>query len=128
MVEWIHGLVEPIALWIEITGVAVMIAGGLVATWFFVTDLLGEPTRKEAYHGYRANLGRAILLGLELLVAGDIIATVLVDTSLENVAALGAIVLIRTFLSFSLETEIEGSLPWKRNVPGRVDRERDAGA
>ena len=128
MVESIHGLVEPIALWIEISGVAVMVAGGLVATWFFAMDLLGEPTRKEAYHGYRANLGRAILLGLELLVAGDIIATVLVDTTLESVAALGAVVLIRTFLSFSLETEIEGRLPWRRNAPGPAGRERDAGA
>ena len=63
---------------------------------------------------YRANLGRGILLGLELLVAGDIIGTVAVTPSFENLAILGLIVIIRTFLSFSLEVEIEGRRPWQR--------------
>ena len=129
MVERIHDLVEPVALWLEVAGVAVIVGGGLLATWYFVADLLGNATRKEAYHGYRANLGRAILLGLELLVAGDIIATILVEPSLESVAALGVIVLIRTFLSFSLETEIEGVLPWRRRgAPGRADQGRASDA
>ena len=123
MVEWLHGIVEPIALWVEIIGVLVMLAGGVVAGGYFVRDLRGDATRKEAYHALRANLGRAILLGLELLVAGDIIATILVEPSLQSVAILGVIVLVRTFLSFSLETEIEGTLPWRRNAPGPGGRE-----
>jgi hypothetical protein len=72
---------------------------------------LGWPA---AYRRYRANLGRGILLGLELLVAADIIGTVAVTPSLQNLAVLGLIVLIRTFLSFSLEVEIEGRWPWQR--------------
>jgi uncharacterized membrane protein len=67
-----------------------------------------------AYRRYRANLGRGILLGLELLVAADIIGTVAVTPSLQNLAVLGLIVLIRTFLSVSLEVEIEGRWPWQR--------------
>jgi uncharacterized membrane protein len=66
---------------------------------------------------YRQNLGRAILLGLELLVAGDIIKTVAVAPTLQNMIVLGAIVLIRTFLSFSLELEINGRWPWQQKTP-----------
>jgi hypothetical protein len=76
----------------------------------------------DAYGRYRANLGRAILLGLELLVAGDIISTLLVVQTLESVGVLAVIVSIRTFLSFSLETEIEGTLPWRRREAGSADR------
>lgn len=114
MTEGMRALVEQVAIWLELAGVAAMVVGGLYATLLFVGSLRGPRTRKEAYNAYRANLGRAILLGLELLVAGDIIATILVEPTLESVAALGVIVLIRTFLSFSLETEIEGTLPWRR--------------
>lgn len=109
--------VEPIAEWIEVAGVMVIILGGLAATLQFLGVAVRRRLRMiEAYRSYRANLGRAILLGLEFLVAGDIIATVLVDQTLESAAALGIIVLIRTFLSFSLETEIAGQLPWRRNA------------
>ena len=68
----------------------------------------------EYYRVYRQDLGRAILLGLEFLIAGDIIRTVAVAPTLQNVLVLGLIVLIRTFLSFSLQLEIEGKLPWSR--------------
>jgi uncharacterized membrane protein len=68
----------------------------------------------RAFRGYRANLGRGILLGLELLVAADIIGTVAVTPSFQSLGVLGLIVLIRTFLSFSLEIEIEGHWPWQR--------------
>jgi uncharacterized membrane protein len=71
---------------------------------------------------YRANLGRGILLGLELLVAADIIGTVAVTPSLANLAVLGGIVLIRTFLSFSLEVEIEGRWPWARLATPREEK------
>ena len=67
-----------------------------------------------AFRGYRANLGRGILLGLELLVAADIIGTVAVTPSFQTLGVLAMIVLIRTFLSFSLEVEIEGQWPWRR--------------
>ncbi len=69
------------------------------------------------YSLYRQDVGRAILLGLEFLIAGDIIRTVVVAPTTQNVLVLGLIVLIRTFLSLSLQLEIEGKLPWRRDVP-----------
>ena len=71
------------------------------------------------YSLYRQDVGRAILLGLEFLIAGDIIRTVVVAPTLQNVIVLGMIVLIRTFLSLSLQLEIEGKLPWRRDVPNQ---------
>jgi uncharacterized membrane protein len=100
-------------------GIAIIVLGAAAATLHF----LWQAARGElaaAYHEYRANLGRAILLGLEFLVAADIIGTVAVDPTLRNLAVLGGIVVIRTFLSFALQVEIEGRLPWRRNEPGGV--------
>jgi uncharacterized membrane protein len=108
--------VELAARWIETAGVGVILAGGAIATVVFVVELAGRHAFHPAYRAYRANLGRAILLGLEFLVAGDIIATIFVEATLDSVLALGLVVLIRTFLSFSLETEIEGTFPWRRNA------------
>lgn len=68
----------------------------------------------QAYNLMRQSFGGAILLGLEILVAGDLIRTVAVAPTIDNVVVLGIIVLIRTFLSFSLEIEIDGTVPWKR--------------
>jgi len=98
---------------VEFAGVVTILAGGIVATTHF---LAGVRTRAfdDAYRSYRRNVGRAILLGLELLVAADIIGTVAVQPTLRDVGVLAAIVLIRTFLSFSLEIEITGRLPWQR--------------
>jgi uncharacterized membrane protein len=92
--------------------VLVVVGGAVVAT----ARLLLQRLRSvgEYYRGYRQDLGRAILLGLELLIAGDIVRTVAVAPTLQNVLVLGLIVLIRTFLSFSLQLEIEGTLPWSR--------------
>ncbi|MGN6330835.1 MAG: DUF1622 domain-containing protein [Motilibacteraceae bacterium] len=79
--------------------------------------------RTRAYEVLRQALGGAILFGLEVLVAADLLRTVAVAPTLENVAILGVIVLIRTFLSFSLEIEIEGVAPWRRALlPGFLRR------
>jgi uncharacterized membrane protein len=75
---------------------------------------VGSSDWEKAYEGFRADLGRGILLGLEFLVAADIIGTVAVTPTFESLGVLAAIVLIRTFLSFSLEVEIEGRWPWQR--------------
>jgi uncharacterized membrane protein len=111
--EWIMGLVEPLATVLELCGIAVIVIGVILATAGYLRDLRGD-RRKQAYESYRANLGRGILLGLELLVGADIIATVTAPLTFESVGLLGLVVLIRTFLSFSLETEIEGAWPWRR--------------
>lgn len=110
--------VDPVARWIEGAGVVVIVVGGVIATLVFLAAVARKRGFEESYHHYRSNLGRAILLGLEFLVAGDIIATILVEPTLESVGALAVVVLIRTFLSFSLETEIEGRPPWRRNPVG----------
>ncbi len=107
------GWIERVAEWIEMAGVAVIVLGGVLATLAFVRALLKRVDFLESYHAYRGNLGRAILLGLEFLVAGDIVYTILIEQTLKSVAVLAIVVLIRTFLSFSLEAEIEGRLPWK---------------
>lgn len=92
----------------------VIVIGAFWATGSFVASVWRRSPLLAEYRKYRANLGRAILLGLEFLVAGDIIGTIMVDKTLESVGVLAVIVLIRTFLSFSLETEIEGMPPWRR--------------
>ncbi len=106
--------VESVARWIEMAGVGVIVVGGVLATIVFLVSLVKRRAFLASYDAYRGNLGRAILLGLEFLVAGDIVYTILIEQTIESVAVLAVVVLIRTFLSFSLETEIEGRLPWRQ--------------
>ncbi len=105
--------VETIGRAIDLAGVLV-IAGGVI--WITIVTIPQARNRGggEVYDGYRRGIGKAILLGLELLVAADIIRTVAVAPTLESVAVLGLIVLVRTFLSFSLEVELYGRWPWQR--------------
>ncbi len=108
-------IIETIGMAVDVAGVLVIVVGILLAT---AKALLSQPpVGHNRYSSYRQSLGRAILLGLELLVAGDIIRTVAVSPTLENLAVLGAIVLIRTFLSFSLEMEVNGRWPWQHSNP-----------
>ncbi|EWT02574.1 hypothetical protein N865_02635 [Intrasporangium oryzae NRRL B-24470] len=99
---------------IDTAGVAVLVIGAALAAW----RALGNARAKvpDTYRRFRQQLGRTILLGLELLVAADIIRTVAVTPTLESVAVLGLIVAIRTFLSFSLELEITGRWPWQKDT------------
>lgn len=115
-------LVGRVAQAIELAGVAVLVAGGLLATALAVQSLLHRRPAGEVYRQYRRGIGLSILLGLEFLVAADIIQTILIDPTLRSAAALGIIVLIRTFLSFSLETEIEGVPPWRRRRSEELER------
>ena len=98
---------------IEVGGIAIVVGGALLASAAFVRALLHHTAFGEAYHVYRSSLGRAILLGLEFLVAADIIGTVAVEPTFTNLGVLAGVVLIRTFLSFSLEVEINGHWPWE---------------
>lgn len=115
MDDWFFSALKLTTRIIEVGGIAVIVLGTagstLAALWqTFITGERGPDT----FTHYRSNLGRAILLGLEFLVAADIINTVAIEPTLESLAILGGIVLIRTFLSFSLEVEIEGRWPWDR--------------
>ena len=101
---------------LEIIGVSVIALGtvytiGWGTAWFFKK----ESSDEEVYHKFRKNLGRVILLGLEFLVAADIINSVAVEPTLKSVAVLACIVLVRTFLSFALEVEMNGRWPWKES-------------
>jgi len=98
---------------VDTAGVSVIVIGALIATIRFLFQRRGKPS--ILFRLYRQDMGRAILLGLEFLVAGDIIRTVVVDPTFNNVIVLGLIVLIRTFLSMSLQLEIEGRWPWQRD-------------
>ncbi|MBA2276844.1 MAG: DUF1622 domain-containing protein [Chloroflexia bacterium] len=103
----------------EGAGVAIIVLGAMVASVRFALGPRQE-SREGAWRAYRQAVGRAILLGLEFLVAGDIIRTVAIDPTFRSVGVLAVIVLIRTFLSFSLELEIEGRWPWQPlNAPDR---------
>lgn len=98
---------------IEVVGIAVIVLGAALATALFLHHLYRDRSFNEAYSRYRSNLGRAILLGLELLVAADIIRTVAVEPTFRSLGVLAIIVVIRTFLSFALEVEINGHWPWE---------------
>jgi uncharacterized membrane protein len=125
-----RGILDRGAGWvataIEGLGIAIIVLGALLATGLFLRQLLRGGIFAQAYRRYREELGRAILLGLELLVAADIIGTVAVDPTFQNLAVLGLIVLIRTFLSFTLEVEIQGRWPWQAGEVSRGAREKDA--
>jgi uncharacterized membrane protein len=103
---------------VELIGVLVLIAGALLACVASVVRMARGMTFQEAYHGLRADLGRAILLGLEFLVIADIIGTVAVEPTLYNLGVLAVIVAIRTLLSFALELEVSGRWPWQKGRPG----------
>ena len=104
--------VEFVGKVVDGAGVALMIAGALIASAVAARRTVNRDP--DAYRFYRRQLGRSILVGLELLVAADIIRTVAVTPTIRSVALLAAIVLIRTFLSFSLELEITGRWPWQK--------------
>jgi len=106
--------IEDIVKVVEAVGAGIMILGGLAAFVQCARCALSPESRAGAYEDLRRNLGRSILLGLEVLIVGDIVRTIIVDPTLESVAVLGAIVVIRILLSFSLEVEIDGAWPWNR--------------
>jgi uncharacterized membrane protein len=110
---------DAIARGVEVLGILTLVLGLAAALVRAGLALSGGQGAYEGYRILRSVFGRSILLGLEFLVAADIIRTVAVQPSLENVVVLGLIVLIRTFLSFSLEVEIDGRWPWRRAVPVR---------
>lgn len=97
----------------EVAGVAILALGSLVALVGAATAVArGE--RRSAYERARQDVGRAILLGLEVLIIADIVQTITIDPTLESALTLGLIVVVRTFLSFSLEIELDGRVPWRR--------------
>ena len=107
-----NDVIQKIGMTIDVAGVAVIVSGAAIA--FVFTAVRLSRRESDVYRRFRQQLGQTILLGLELLVAGDIVRTVAGSPSLTSVAILAVIVLIRTFLSFSLEVEITGRWPWQK--------------
>ena len=104
---------DTVVMAFEIAGVAVLAVGSAFA---LVTGaaLIARGERDGAYASVRRNVGRSILLGLEILIIADIVKTITIDSTIESAVILGIIVLVRTFLSFSIEIELDGVPPWRR--------------
>jgi uncharacterized membrane protein len=99
---------------VEVVGAAIMVFGGAAAFVIAGVRMLRVTDRAHTYQDLRRDLGRAILLGIEVLIVADIVRTIVVQPTVESVVVLGGIVLIRVVLSFSLEVEINGIWPWAR--------------
>jgi uncharacterized membrane protein len=107
-------VVSEVVRVVEAVGGAIMVVGGVAAFAVYAQQVRAHP--RDAYQRLRGNLGRVILLGLEVLIIADIIRTIVVDQTLESVGVLAGVVLIRIVLSFSLEVEIDGTWPWNRRL------------
>jgi uncharacterized membrane protein len=118
--QWMEGVAHGF----EIVGVAILVSGSIAALVGYGFALARG--RRGAFERVRQAIGRAILLGLEVLIIADIVLTITVDATLESALTLGLIVLVRTFLSFSLEIELEGTLPWQRPHGRRSTVDDDA--
>ena len=119
---------EHVAQLFEAAGALVLLLGLLFCFALAIRALRRSGDGRRAYQVLRESFGGVILLGIEILVAADLVRTVAVATTLENVVILGIIVLIRTVLSFSLDIEIEGVAPWRRAMVGGAGRIRQATA
>src|SRR5262245_11539337 len=115
MLQW---WIERAATGIEVLAVVIIVVTILVATASYVARIALRHAVADSYREYRHRVGRALLLGLEILVAADIIRTVALDRTLQNVLVLALLVLVRTFLSWGLVVEIEERWPWQ---PRRIE-------
>lgn len=107
-----------VATGIEAAGIIAIVIGAIASTMMFLRRLFSGQSFRQSYPAFRSDLGRSILLGLELLVAADIVGTVVVDPTFENLGVLSIIVAIRIALSFALEVEINGHWPWRQAERG----------
>jgi uncharacterized membrane protein len=124
---WLENLrtgIEVVALAIELLAVAIIVAAIAIATSRAAGEILKRKRFEDAYGEYKGQLGRSLLLGLEILIAADVIRTVALEPTLTSVTVLGVLIVIRTFLSWSLILEMEGRWPWQRTRS--PDEEQDA--
>jgi len=111
--EVLNQVLQSIAVGLEVVGVAIIVLGAIIAIGLFLRAIIKEGFLEEGFRRFRSDFGKAILLGLEFLVASDIVGTVAVGPTVQDLSVLGLLVFIRTFLSFALEVEITGRWPWK---------------
>jgi uncharacterized membrane protein len=115
--EWWIGAV---ALGIDLLGVAVIVGGIAWSTFHFLLQHMSEPH----YHAYKSRIGRSLLLGLEMLVAADIVKTIALEATFASLGVLAGLVAVRTFLSWTLVIEVDGRWPWQSK--NRTQREETA--
>lgn len=113
MIESIKSIAEWSIAFLEIAGIGIIVLTALNAVVYGIISLFRKQENEKTYRQIRQRLGRGILLGLEFLVAADIIQTVAVELTFKTAGVLSIVVLIRTFLSFTLEVELTGSWPWQ---------------
>ena len=114
MVENLKEYIDCITRIIEAIGVLTIFTGVVYSLFYFFISIVKKTSNR--FITLRQKLGKSILLGLEILIAGDIISTVSTEPTLSSISVLGFIVLIRTFLSMSLQIELEGKLPWHKET------------
>lgn len=114
--EWI----ERAAIFVEVLAVVIIVSAIILALLRYLVDFALDRERGQLYHRLKISLGKALLLGLEVLVAADIIHTVALEATLESVIVLGLLVLVRTFLSWALVVEMEGHWPWRPPQQGHL--------
>ena len=116
-----NGALDWIVRLLEIAGVAVIVAGSVLASINYVRRRVGGQSAEDDFRAFRSSMGRAVLTGLEFLVAADIVRTITTELSLQSLLSLGGLILIRILLSLALEVEIEGTWPWRRREIERGD-------
>jgi uncharacterized membrane protein len=117
----IRGGIEVVSVAIEVLAIGIIVVGIAFGTARYWRQSLARPPDPGAYGTYKGHMARSLLLGLEILVAADIIRTVALDATLQAVAALGLLVLVRTFLSWALVVEAEGRWPWQQRGPEEAE-------
>ena len=117
--ETVRQLIEWVALSIEVLAVAVIV-GAIVMAVVSGGRWRTDAVRSDIFTDYKRRMGRGLLLGLELLLAADIVGTVALTPTLQSLASLGLLAVIRSFLSWSLDVEIDGCWPWRMRAEGRA--------
>ena len=125
LLENIRNWIEIVSLLIELLAVAIIVTAIAYASVRAALEGTNRETFNKAYDEYKVRLGRSLLLGLEILIAADVIRTVALEPTLTSVAVLGVLIVIRTFLSWSLILEMEGRWPWQSKRRASPDLDRD---
>lgn len=116
-------IIINVGLMIDAIGVGIIAVGTIAAFWLYIQKVALRAGHEQVYQRARYRLARAIIFGLEILIAGDIIRTVALTPTFENIGVLALIVIVRTFLAFTLQVEIEGAWPWSQgNSASRVKK------
>jgi uncharacterized membrane protein len=120
-----HDAIENVSLGIEAVAIIIIVVAVIWGTVSFVWEVRRRPPVPGAYARYKERLGRGLLLGLEILVAADVIRTIALEPSFASLGVLGLLVVVRTFLSWSIAVEIEGRWPWNQRNGEELPQESD---